>query len=85
MQTAWKNIAYWLVLHGLLSLLFYTVQDHLPRHRNSYSGLGPPIPIFRQENASIDFPTGWSDVGSSSFKISSSQICLVCIKLIETN
>jgi hypothetical protein len=31
MQRPWRKSAFWLVSHGLLSLLSYTAKDHLPR------------------------------------------------------
>ena len=31
MQRPWRDAAYWLVLHGLLSLLSYRIQDYQPR------------------------------------------------------
>lgn len=36
-------------LHSLLSLLFYTMQDHLPRDNAAYSGLNLSTPVFNQE------------------------------------
>jgi hypothetical protein len=39
--------AYWLALHGLLSLLSYRTQDHQPRDGTTHSGLGPP-PLIRK-------------------------------------
>ena len=34
---------------GLLSLLSYTTQDHLPRGGAAHNGLSPPISITNQE------------------------------------
>jgi hypothetical protein len=31
MQRPWRDAAYWLAPHGLLSLLSYRTQDHQPR------------------------------------------------------
>ena len=38
-QGPWRNIAYWLASHGLLSLFSYTPQDHLTRGDTTHSGL----------------------------------------------
>lgn len=40
----------WFAVRGLLSLLSYPSQDHLPRGGTVHSGLSPPIPIINQEN-----------------------------------
>lgn len=42
-QNQWRNTVYQFVAHGMLSLLFYITQEHLPR-------LEPPTPISNQEN-----------------------------------
>ena len=42
MQKPWRGAAYWLALHGLLSLLSYRTQDHQPRDGPTHNGLGPP-------------------------------------------
>lgn len=39
-----------LALHGLLRLLFYTIQNHLPRSCTTHNGLGPPTSIINQSN-----------------------------------
>lgn len=36
---------------GLLYLLFYATQNHLPRADAFHSGLGSPTSVFGQENA----------------------------------
>lgn len=41
-QRPWRNATYWLAPQGLLSLLFYITQDHLPRGRTVQSRLGSP-------------------------------------------
>lgn len=46
----WRNTTYWLVPRVLLSLLFYTTQDHLPRG-GPIQQAGYPISIIDQENA----------------------------------
>ena len=51
------------VLTGLLSLLSYTIQAHLPRGGATHGGLDSPVPIH-QEN---------SDPGSSSPETSLSK------------
>ena len=52
MERPWRTAAYWLVSHGLLSWLSYSIQDQQPRgdrvswcHRE----LGPPTSIINQE------------------------------------
>jgi hypothetical protein len=40
MPRPWRGAAYWLVPHGLFSLLSYRTQDHQPRNGNSKRGLG---------------------------------------------
>jgi hypothetical protein len=42
MQRPWKGASYWLVLHGLPSLLSYRTQDHQPRYGPTHNRLGPP-------------------------------------------
>jgi hypothetical protein len=44
-QRPWRGDAYWLALHGLLSLLSYRVQDYQPRDGTTYNVLGPPCLI----------------------------------------
>jgi hypothetical protein len=39
-QKPWQNTVYWLVPYGLLNLLSYIPQDHLPRGGTAHSGLG---------------------------------------------
>jgi hypothetical protein len=42
-QRPWKGAAYWLALHGLLSLLSNRIQNHQPRDNGTtHSGLGLP-------------------------------------------
>ena len=36
---------------GWLSILSYTIQNHLPRHSNTHNGLGLPTSVTNQENA----------------------------------
>lgn len=44
-QESWRSIAYWLVSHGLLSLLSYRTQDHHPRDVPTHKGLVLPTSI----------------------------------------
>lgn len=44
-----RNMAYWLVLHGLLSLFNYTTQNHLPRDSTTPSGLSSPLLIINKK------------------------------------
>ena len=41
MERPWRNAAYWLAPHGLLSLLSYSTQDHQPRSGTAHSALYP--------------------------------------------
>lgn len=50
-QGPWRNTAYWLASPGFLSLLSYTIQDHLPGDGTTYCELGLPASIANQENA----------------------------------
>ena len=36
----WKGVAFWLALHGLLSMLSYRTQDYHPRDGTIHHGLG---------------------------------------------
>ena len=40
-QRAWRRDAHWLVLYGLLSLLFYTTQNHQHRDGITHNKLDP--------------------------------------------
>lgn len=40
-----------MLLTGLLSLLSYSMQDHLPRDWAAHSGLSPSTSIINQEHA----------------------------------
>ena len=51
MWRLWKEAAFWLVPHGLLSLLSYRTQDRQPRDGTTHSGLGPSPSITKKENA----------------------------------
>ena len=77
--------AYWLAPHGLLSLLSYITQDHLPRDGTAHSGLSPPTPIINQEKGSPAMPTGQSDGGMFSVEVLSSQMTMACVELTKTN
>ena len=44
------NAAYWPVPYGLLSLVSYSTQDHLPRDSTAHSEMGPPTSLINQEN-----------------------------------
>jgi len=49
MQKPWKGAAYWLVHHGLLSLLCYRTQDHQPRDGTTHRELGPHYQLLRKK------------------------------------
>ena len=48
MQRPWKGAAYWLIPHGLFSLLSYRTQDHQPRNGPSHNGLGPLLSVTKK-------------------------------------
>ena len=41
-QRKWKSAVYWLVFPGLLSMLFYRIQDHHPKVGTTHNGLTFP-------------------------------------------
>ena len=45
MQRPWRDAAYWLAHHGLLSQLSYRTQIHQPRDETIHSGVSEPSPI----------------------------------------
>jgi hypothetical protein len=58
MQKPWRSDVYWLAPYGLLSLLSYSTQDHLPRGVTAHRELGPPTLIVFSENTLQFFSTG---------------------------
>ena len=50
-QRLWRKTAYWLAPHGLLSLLSYTILNHLPRVAPPTVNGGPPTSIMNLETA----------------------------------
>ena len=73
-----EDAAYKCALHGLLNLLSYTAQDHLPRGGTAYSGLRPQTTIINQENAPTDLSTGQSDGGIFTVLVPSPYLSLAC-------
>lgn len=54
-HSLWRNAAYCIELHWLLSWFSSTNQDHLPRGETTHSDLGPPhISIISKENVPQD-------------------------------
>ena len=52
MQRPWRDVTYWLALHGLLSLLSYRTKDHQPRGGTTHNRQGVSLPsITNEENA----------------------------------
>ena len=49
-KSPWKNAAYWLASHGLLSLLSYRTQDYQHRDGTTHNGLCLPPQITNLEN-----------------------------------
>jgi hypothetical protein len=68
------------LLHGLLSVLSYAIQDCLPRD-SIICWPGPHISILNQENALMYLPTGQSDGGIFSAEVPSSDMTLAYVKL----
>lgn len=82
-QRLWRNSAYWLTPHGLLSRLSYTSWHHLPRCGPPGSELGPPASVTNQENAPQTHL--WATWRRHSLSYDpSSQIRLGCVKLTKT-
>lgn len=54
-QRPWRNAAYCLPPHGLLTLLSYTTQDRLPRGGITWSSQRPLTLIINQENGPQTF------------------------------
>jgi hypothetical protein len=50
MQRPWRDAAYWLAPHGLLSLLSYKTQDHQPRTGTAHSDLGVLTSTISEED-----------------------------------
>ena len=49
MQKQWPITACWLPPHGLLSLITYRTQDHLPRDGTTHGGLDPPPLLLKKK------------------------------------
>lgn len=71
-----------LALHGLLSLLSYTTQAHLPRGGTSHSGLGLFTSIICFKNCLIVLPTIQPDRGIFSIEVPFSQTAFACVQAI---
>lgn len=50
-QGPWRNAVFWLSLQGLLSLLSYTPEDHLPSGDTAHGDLDSSTFIINQENS----------------------------------
>ena len=50
MQKSWRNAAYWLALHDLLSLLLTNTQDYLLRNVPAISELNPPTLTIKKKH-----------------------------------
>jgi hypothetical protein len=80
MQRPWRGATYWLVPHGLLSLLSYRTQDHQPRGGTTHDG------AFNQENTtfahrvffSVEVPSTQNDSSlcQTDIKPASAHPCL---------
>lgn len=61
-------------------------EDHLPRGGPAHSNLGHPTSNLNQENApQTHLQANLMDGSSSSPEAPSSQVPLVCVKLVKTN
>jgi hypothetical protein len=81
-QRPWRNTAYRLAPHGLLSLLSYTIQDHQPRDGTPHSELSPLPLTTNQEND----PEVWPQVhlvreDIFSIEIPPFKMTLACVQL----
>ena len=77
MQRPWREAAYWLASHGLLSLLSYRTQDHQPKDGTTHHGLNPPPSVTNEENTlQLELMKGFFSTEGSSF-----QVILACVKL----
>lgn len=45
-QKPWKDVTYWLALHGLFTLPSFAIQSHKPRNGRAHSELEPLIIII---------------------------------------
>lgn len=82
-QRPWTNMAYWLIFHGLLSLLSQITQATSPGVLpTTRSGLCLPIPIVNPQKWFQNLATGKSDGDNSSVKVSSLQ-ALACVEITE--
>lgn len=74
----------WLPM-GLLNLLSYIAQNHLPREGTTHSGLAIPTSIINQEKFLTDLPPGQSYEGNFSVEVPSAEgNDPVRVKLTET-
>lgn len=79
-QRPQRSTTYWLVLHGLLRVLFYRTQDHQPRSGTTHNKLGPPTPSTNY-NFPIGLPTTKSYRSIFSIEAPSSMMNLVCVSV----
>jgi hypothetical protein len=76
-QRPWRDAAYWLAPHGLLSLLSYRTQDHQPRGSTIHNWLGllPSVTNLKK------CYTAGSYGGIFLTEVFFSQTTLACVKL----
>jgi hypothetical protein len=79
MQRPWRDTAYWLSHHSLLSLLSYRIQGHLPRNGTTHIGQDPPPSITNYENSPQPYLMG----GICPIEAPSSLMTLACVELTE--
>lgn len=71
-------------LCGLVSLVSYTTQDHLPGDGTTGCGPGSPISVSKQKNVPQKHPGANLMVAVSSTEILSSQVTVSCVRLTLT-
>lgn len=64
---------------GSFLLVFNTAHTHLPAHSASHSGLSPPTPIIKEDNASKSCPQ--ANVIRTMFQVRFLQTTLSYVKL----
>lgn len=79
MEQSGRNAVFWLAPQSLLSLLFCTTQENLPRDVTTHRGLGPPTSIINEESAPSDLPTYQSYGNIFSIEIPSFQVTIACV------
>jgi hypothetical protein len=73
MQRPWRGTAFWLASPGLLSLLFYRIQDYQPRDGTTHKGPSPASSLIEK------MPYSWISwrhfLKEGSFLCNNSSLC----------